>query len=85
MREEWTEQDEALAEALVNEALSGWERVIPAPALEDLHDFLVDEYLCTSYGRQRLRAAGADPVVARSDEVARLVSVVVKKEGGGSA
>lgn len=85
MFEEWTEQDEALAESLVTEALSGWERMIPAPALQEMHEFLVDEYLCTSYGRRRLRLAGADPVVARSDEVARLVSVVVKKEGGGTA
>jgi hypothetical protein len=80
-----TAAEEAVAESLVGTALEGYRGVLPASLVEELREFLVGELLCTSYGRRAVRRASDDPVVARSEEVARLTVEIERRRGGGDA
>ena len=77
---------ERLAESLVSAALDGYERVLSPTALQDMREYLIDELLCSSYGRARLRRLGALPTVDASTEIVRDHDQLsqIKKEGSGS-
>jgi len=70
--EEPTAEDDALAEEIVREAMTGFEHVIPPQVFDAIFHYLVDELVCTSYGRAELRRCRSDPKVDRSGEVSRL-------------
>jgi hypothetical protein len=61
---------EALAEALVTEAMAGYDKLLPPAAQARLREHLIDELLCTRYGRARLRRLVRDPVTHHSEELA---------------
>lgn len=56
-----TRHEEAMAEEIVGEALHGYERLLSADAIELMRDMLVDELVCTPYGRRMLRASMPAP------------------------
>jgi hypothetical protein len=64
------EELEAMAERLVGEALSGFEQHFTPAALARIRESLVDELMCTSYGRTQLRYCLSDDrsVTSGSDE-----------------
>jgi hypothetical protein len=64
-----TEEEEALAEELVTEALRAYEHLIPKDVLEDVHHFLADELVCTSYGREKLRRLANLPRAEAAREI----------------
>jgi hypothetical protein len=78
MMEPLTPEDEALAEAMVDEATAGFDRLLPPAAFARLREFLLNELLCSHDGRRRLRAARRDPEVDASGEVSRLPAVNTK-------
>ncbi|NUP10033.1 MAG: hypothetical protein HOW73_28625 [Polyangiaceae bacterium] len=49
-----TDAQRALAASLVDEALQAYQRTVPRRALRDVREFMIDELLCTSYGRAKL-------------------------------
>lgn len=64
-------QEEQVAVDLVREAAAQYEKVLSPAALQRLQDRLVDELLCTFYGRARLRRLMPDPVSNESAELTR--------------
>ncbi|MCC6522052.1 MAG: hypothetical protein IT373_05275 [Polyangiaceae bacterium] len=65
------QREEALAEALVAEALEPYTRLLAAELLDEVRHCLLDKLLVHPDGRRMLRRALPDPVVGSSGEVAR--------------
>lgn len=65
--EKLEEEYEAVAEAIVAEALEGFEQHLTPAALEAVRETLLAELLCTNYGRLRL-AGCLEPKEAASAE-----------------
>ena len=59
---------EKLATELVDEATAKYAKLLDPEALERLREQLIDELLCTNYGRDRLRNIMSGPVVHASEE-----------------
>jgi len=64
---EGADELEPTARALVDEATAGHEKLLSPDKLAELRERLLDELLCTRYGRARVRRAMAAPVVHKSD------------------
>ncbi|NUP12084.1 MAG: hypothetical protein HOW73_39060 [Polyangiaceae bacterium] len=64
-----TPQEEELAKSIVDEALEGYEHVVPAGELEILRAFFEAELVGTEEGLRQLRACMPDPKVDRSEEL----------------
>ena len=79
----YTEEEERVAESLVDEAIRGFDQAVPAPELAEIRDAMVDELLCTSYGRAKLRPFLKPPTVLESAELERIA--MEKKKESGSA
>ena len=76
---------EKLATELVDEATAGYAKMLRPEAVERLREHLINELLCTNYGRDRLRNIMAAPVVHSSDELPTIdapASVEKKKKEG---
>ncbi len=54
----------------MTEAMAGYDKLLAPAAQARLREHLLDELLCTRYGRARLRRLVRDPVVHHSEEVA---------------
>lgn len=52
----YTEEDERLAEAIVDKAMEKYRKLLPEAVVADMRDYLVDELLATEDGRRKLRA-----------------------------
>jgi hypothetical protein len=63
------EEDDALADSLVDEVLQEFD--LPADLLQDVRDELGDWLVCHPDGRRLLRQLKDDPVVSGSGDVAR--------------
>ncbi len=61
---------ETLAERLVAAALKNFEQLLPPKRLKNLRVYMVDELLCTPYGRERLQRLRSVPV---SEAIAEFV------------
>ncbi|MFO0553869.1 MAG: hypothetical protein U0271_36135 [Polyangiaceae bacterium] len=64
------QDDDALIEDLLDEALSGMDAVAAAPVLAAIREVLGDTLATTPTGRQLLRQIRPDPVVASTGDVA---------------
>ena len=62
-------EDEKLVDELIEEAIKGYERVIPSRELEAMRACLRHEYLVNPEGRRKLRALRPDPEVDRSGDM----------------
>jgi len=66
-----TEEDfEREAEALADDAVVGFERILPPEVIAEMRRILVFDLLGTASGRADLRRAMPDPVVERSGDLA---------------
>lgn len=69
---DFTEEDQALAESLVAEAMARYRRILPEQVFADMAEYMVAELLCTAEGQRKLRMVR--PMVntpLQSEETAR--------------
>lgn len=71
---------EKLATELVDEATAGHAKLLRPEALQRLREHLIDELLCTNYGRDKLRNIMAAPVVHASEERATIDAPAAEKK-----
>lgn len=81
----YSEEDEQLAELIVDKAMEKYRKLVPAAVVADMRDFLVDEMLATEEGRRKMRAFTAhDAALKPSGEEERFPGLEsapeVKKE-----
>ncbi len=63
------EQDDALIEELLDEALEGYEGVVPAELLAAMRAHIGDTLAATASGKRLLRQVRPDPVLSRSADL----------------
>jgi hypothetical protein len=81
------EEEKRLAEQLVTEATAPYAALLSADKLKEMREHLVDELLCTSYGRARLRRLLPREEVLQSDELpvdGSAEDSAAKERAGGS-
>ncbi len=77
-----TPEQEALAEALVAEAVEGYEHLLSAEMLDVIKCVLESELLGTEDGQRMLRQCQADPSVERSGDLAKVPAEQKAKASG---
>jgi hypothetical protein len=81
-----SEEDlEREAEAIADEAVAGYERILPPEVVAEMRRVIVYDLLASDVGRERLRRAMPDRVVERSGEVGDEDRDAKKKTGGSGA
>jgi len=80
---------EAKAEEIADEAVKGYEKVLPPHVIAEMRRLLIFDMLVTDEGRATLRLCLDDPIVAKSDDVATAavgpaaIPTPAKKQGRG--
>ncbi|MFO0613181.1 MAG: hypothetical protein U0414_11355 [Polyangiaceae bacterium] len=64
------EELERKAEEIADDAIHGYEKIVPPHVLAEMRRILIADLLSTDEGRATLRACLDDPVVAKSDDIA---------------
>lgn len=87
------EELEAKAEEIADEAVKGYEKILPPEVIAEIRRLLVFDMLATERGRATLRGCLDDPVVEKSDDLSTSASATdtadaaqalgAKKRGGG--
>jgi hypothetical protein len=79
-------EDEKLVEELLQEAIQGYDRIVPPRELAAMRAAIRHDYLIDPEGRRKIRALRADPKVARSAEVRKdgTEEAAAKRAKGGS-
>lgn len=83
------EELEAKAEEIADEAVKGYDKILPPHVIAEIRRLLIFDMLATDAGRATLRGCLDDPVVAKSDDIATgataaaLEAEAKKRSGGG--
>ncbi|NUP14286.1 MAG: hypothetical protein HOW73_50280 [Polyangiaceae bacterium] len=77
-----TDVERALAASLVDEALKDFERTVPKRTLTKVREHMIDELLCTPYGRRRLEPFLERKAPDHSEEQSKVEGDEKKKAGG---
>jgi len=79
------EQDDMLIEDLLDEALEGYEGVVPAEIITAIRAQIGDTLAATEAGKRLLRQVRPDPVVARSADLELPAGTTARTDSAGVA